>query len=94
MRIAIDSNVMSAEPIASLAVSQLDAARQRGKQLVSAPVYAELLAYPRASEAFLGQFPRETGIVVDFEISEAIWREAGHRFSQYAARRRFRGSHP
>ena len=76
MRVAIDSNVISgvwsAEPIASLAVSQLDAARRRGKLLICAPVYAELLAYPKASESFLEQFLRETSIVVDFEISEGI----------------------
>ena len=99
MRVAIDSNVISgvwsAEPIASLAVSQLDAARRRGKLLICAPVYAELLAYPKASESFLEQFLRETSIVVDFEISEGIWREAGRRFSQYAGRRRrSSGAHP
>ena len=99
MRVAIDSNVISgvwsAEPIASLAVSQLDAARRRGKLLICAPVYAELLAYPKASESFLEQFLRETSIVVDFEISEWIWREAVRRFSQYAARRRrSSGAHP
>jgi predicted nucleic acid-binding protein len=99
LRVAIDSNVISAvwsaEPVASLAVSQLYAARQRGKLLMCAPVYAELLAYPKASEPFLEQFLRETGIVVDFEISEVIWREAGRRFSRYAGRRRrSSGTHP
>jgi predicted nucleic acid-binding protein len=99
LRVAIDSNVISAvwsaEPIASLAVSQLGAARQRGKLLISAPIYAELLAYPKASEPFVEKFLRETGIVVDFEISEGIWREAGRRFSRYAGRRRrSSGTHP
>ena len=92
MKIAIDSNVISAlwsgEPAASLASSQLNLAGQGNKLIVCAPVYAELLAYPKASEPFLEAFLSETHISVDFEMKEDIWRLAARRFSKYAGRRR------
>ena len=95
MRVAVDSNVISglwsAEPIASLASTQLHEARKGNKLLICAPVYAELLAYPKASESFVEQFLQETGISVDFDVTEAIWRDAGLRFSRYASRRRRSG---
>ena len=99
MRVALDSNVISAlwsgEPIASFASSQLHEARQGNKLLICAPVYAELLAYPKAPESFVEKFLQETGITVDFDITEAIWRDAGRRFSRYASRRRHSGGgHP
>jgi predicted nucleic acid-binding protein len=56
--------------------------------VVAAPVYAELLAFPGRSEAFLDSFLRETGITVDWEMDEAIWRTAGRVFQSYATRRR------
>jgi len=99
LRVALDSNVISAlwsgEPIASFASSQLHEARQGNKLLICAPVYAELLAYPKAPESFVEKFLQETGITVDFDITEAIWRDAGRRFSRYASRRRHSGGgHP
>jgi predicted nucleic acid-binding protein len=99
LRVALDSNVISAlwsgEPIASFASSQLHEARQGNRLLICAPVYAELLAYPKAPESFVEKFLQETGITVDFDITEAIWRDAGRRFSRYASRRRRSGGgHP
>jgi predicted nucleic acid-binding protein len=99
LRVAIDSNVISGlwsgEPIASLASSQLHEARRGSRLLICAPVYAELLAYPKTSESFVEKFLRETGITVDFDFTEAIWRDAGRRFSRYATRRRRSGGgHP
>ena len=95
MRAAVDSNVISGlwseEAIASLASTQFREARQGNKLLICAPVYAELLAYPKASEAFVEPFLQETGISVDFDVTEAIWRDGGLRFSRCASRRRRSG---
>jgi predicted nucleic acid-binding protein len=55
---------------------------------VGAPVYAELLAYPKATESFINDFLSNTGIAVDFELAEAVWLDAGRRFAHYAKRRR------
>jgi predicted nucleic acid-binding protein len=51
-------------------------------------VFAELIAAPRRSEKFVGSFFEETGIAVDWELSEQIWRLAGRAFQAYAERRR------
>jgi len=93
MTTAIDSNIFIAfwdknDALNSLAQSALNAAWNRGGLVVAAPVYAELLAFPGRSEAFLDSFLKETGITVDWEMDEAIWRTAGRVFQNYAARRR------
>jgi predicted nucleic acid-binding protein len=100
MTTAIDSNIFIAfwdanDALNSLAQSALTAAWNRGPLVVAAPVYAELLAFPGRSEAFLDSFLRETGIAVEWEMDETIWRTAGRAFQTYAARRRRRpGSGP
>jgi len=43
------------------------------------------------SERFVGSFFDETGIGVDWELSEQIWRSAGRAFQAYAKRRRMQG---
>ena len=93
MTTAIDSNIFIAfwdknDALNSLAQSALNAAWNRGGLVVAAPVYAELLAFPGRSEAFLDSFLKETGITVDWEMDEAIWRTADHVFQSRAARRR------
>lgn len=92
MRTAIDTNVVSAlwskEPAAGRIGVELGNARNEGGLVVGAPVYAELLAYPGATEAFVNDFLADTGIVVDFALSEDVWLEAGRRFARYAKRRR------
>jgi predicted nucleic acid-binding protein len=93
MTTAIDSNVFIAfwdanDALNSLAQSALTAAWNRGSLVVAAPVYAELLAFPSRSEAFLDAFLRETGITTEWEMDEAIWRTAGRAFQTYAARRK------
>ena len=93
MSTAIDSNVFVAfwdpdDALNSLARSALNAAWSRGGLVVAAPVYAELLAFPRRTEAFLDSFFSETHITVDWEIDEIVWRTAGRVFQNYAARRR------
>lgn len=92
MRTAIDTNVISAlwsvEPLVTKISASLDVAHRAGGLTIAAPVYAELLAYPGATAERLDRFLVSTGILADFQMNEAVWREAGHRFAKYAARRR------
>ncbi len=93
MTTAIDSNLLIAlwnedDSLNTLARSALDAALGRGSLIIAAPVFAELLATPSRTEAFLDSFCKETGIAVDWNLSEAVWRVAGRAFQQYVARPR------
>ncbi|MGH9608684.1 MAG: type II toxin-antitoxin system VapC family toxin [Bryobacteraceae bacterium] len=93
MTTAIDSNVVIAlwdqdDSLNTLARSALYAALERGGLTIAAPVFAELLAAPSRSEGFLDSFCKETGIAVDWDLNERIWRLAGRAFQQYVARRR------
>jgi predicted nucleic acid-binding protein len=92
LRTAIDSNVLSAiwsgEPSAKKLVRQLGEARVEGALLISPFVFAELHAYPGATEAFIGRFLAATGVTVDFRLEERVWSETGRRFALYAGRRR------
>lgn len=92
MRTAIDTNVLSAlwsrEQFASNIAKNLGEAKIEGGLVVGAPVYAELLAHPKATEAFVNSFLSDTGILVDFEFEQQVWLEAGRRFARYAKRRR------
>ncbi len=93
MTTAIDTNVIVAlwdkdDAVNSAAQSALDAALRRGHLAIPAPVFAELLACPGRSEAFLDAFLKDTGISVDWNLDEAIWRTAGLAFQKYASRRR------
>lgn len=95
MRTAIDTNILSAlwssEGAAINIAQQLGDARTYGALLVSPVVYAELLAYPKATESFVNGFLSDTGITVDFEIESSVWVDAGRRFAHYATRRRKEG---
>ena len=92
MRTAIDTNVLSAlwsmEPLAPDIARSLGNAKSEGGLVVAAPVYAELLAYPKATESFVNRFLADTGIDIDFEFERPVWLEAGRRFARYAKRRR------
>jgi len=93
MTTAIDTNILVAlwnedDSLNTLARSALDAALGRGSLVIAAPVFAELLAAPSRDEAFLDSFCRETGISVDWDLNEVIWRTAGRAFQLYVARRR------
>jgi len=37
---------------------------------------------------FVDSFLRDTGIRVDFDVNETVWRSAGAAYAEYAARRR------
>jgi hypothetical protein len=100
MTTAIDTNVLVAlwnedDALNTLARSALDAALGRGSLVIAAPVFAELLAAPSRNDAFLDSFCRETGISIDWNLEEAVWRVAGRAFRTYAGRRKkHRGSGP
>ncbi len=99
MTTAIDSNVLVAlwDPIDALnlaAQSALDSALNRGRLIVPAPVFAELMAFPKRTEVFLDSFFSDTGIEVDWRLDERVWRSAGRAFQRYVVRRRINRSSP
>jgi predicted nucleic acid-binding protein len=93
MTTSIDTNVVialwDADPVLSQsAQSALEAAFRRGDLVIAAPVFAELVAAPGRNEAFVDSFLRETGIAIDWELGQGVWRAAGRAFQAYAERRR------
>lgn len=92
MRTAIDTNIISAlwsnEPPAADISKQLGEAKSRGALLIAPVVYAELLAFPKATQSFVDGFLSDTGITVDFDLGESVWADAGRRFARYADQRR------
>jgi predicted nucleic acid-binding protein len=68
--------------------SALDAALAGGRLVIAAPVFAELSAAPTRSESFVDSFCSDTGIAVDWNLAEGVWRAAGRAFQQYVTRRR------
>lgn len=93
MTTAIDTNVVIAlwdkDPALSLAAQNaLEAAFNRGNLVAAAPVFAELIGAPGRTESFVESFFEETGIAIDWELGEQIWRSAGRAFQAYAQRRR------
>lgn len=96
MTTALDTNVVVAywgpDPSLNLAVqAALESAFAHGNVIVAAPVFAELVAGPGRSEQFVNGFFEDTGIAIDWNLSEAIWRSAGGAFRGYAERRRKHG---
>jgi predicted nucleic acid-binding protein len=93
MTTAIDSNVLVAlwnddDTLNGSARAGLEWALGRGSLVVAAPVFAELLASPEKDEDFMDGFFRQTGIFVDWDMKESIWRAAGGAYRTYAARRK------
>ena len=89
MTTAIDTNVVIAlwdrnPALSSAAQTALEAAFHRGNLVVAAPVFAELLAAPGRSEAFLSSFFADTAIAIDWDLDEPVWRSAGRAFRSYA----------
>ena len=95
MRTALDSNIVSAiwsrEPVASQIAALLGKAQAEGGLVVCAPVYAELLAHPKASQKFVDEFLARTNVTVEFLLDEEVWREAAQSLALYAQRRRKSG---
>jgi predicted nucleic acid-binding protein len=83
MRTAVDTNVISAlwsgEPSARRIEAHLGDAKNQGGLVIGAPVYAELLAHPKATESFVNAFLADTGIAVDFDFHHSVWLEVGKR---------------
>ncbi len=95
MKTALDTNIISAlwsgEPTSKAVVSRLKQFQAEGALVVSAPVYAELMAYPGATKEFVEQFLEDTSVGVEFDLGEAVWLEAGIQYAEYAVRRRNSG---
>jgi predicted nucleic acid-binding protein len=99
MGVAVDTNVLIAlwnsDDFLNIAArNALDASIAYGPLVISAPVYAELLAFPARTESFLDRFLSDTEIRVDWEINEPTWKLAGKAYQQYSARRRRQGEGP
>ena len=93
MTTAIDTNVIVAlwdaeDTLHRTARAALDKVFNEGTLVISGAVFAELLAAPGRTEAFIDGFCEETGIGVEWELGERVWRAAGIAFQGYAARRR------
>ena len=93
MTTAIDTNVISAlwdasDAVYKTAQAALEEAQKSGGLAICGAVHAELLAAPGQNEEFVDRFCGEAGIVVEWELSEKVWRAAGIAFQHYAARRR------
>jgi len=96
MTTALDTNVLVAlwdtsDALHWAARKALEAAWGQGKLVLSAVVYPELIAAPGRTEAFIDRFCEETGVEVEWELKERIWRAAGTAFQGYAALRRRQG---
>jgi predicted nucleic acid-binding protein len=99
MSVSVDTNVLIAlwnpdDVLNTAARDALDASLGQGGLVISAPVYSELLAFPSRDESFLDKFLSDTGIRVDWDLGEAIWRTAGLAYKNYSARRRKQGEGP
>jgi predicted nucleic acid-binding protein len=92
LRTAIDTNVLSAiwsaQPAAAEAAAKLADAHAVGGLVICAPVYVELLAHPAVNRKFVDDFLGDTGIALDFDLDEPIWRCTAECFAAYAIRRR------
>ena len=92
MTISIDTNVIAAlwkddHSMNAVVVEMLGGLIAHEKLVVSGPVYAELMAGPLRDEASLDLFFKDTGIDVDWEMDEEIWREAGRVYRAHVQRR-------
>ena len=93
MTTAIDASVIVAlwdaeDSLHRPARAALDKAFNEGTLVISGAVYAELLAAPGRTEAFVDGFCEETSIGVEWELGEKVWRAAGTAFQGYAVRQR------
>lgn len=97
MTTAIDSNVLislwDADNVLNLEAQRcLDQAHHHGELVISAPVFAELVAFPAREPGFVDRFLSDGGIAVEWDLDEAIWRLAAEAFQGYAQRRKGRES--
>jgi predicted nucleic acid-binding protein len=92
VRTAIDANILSSiwsnEPTAADVLQKLEEAQQEGALIISPFAFAELHAHPSVPANIVRTFLDATGVVIDYQLDESVWAEAGLRFARYAARRR------
>jgi predicted nucleic acid-binding protein len=93
MTTAVDTNVLVAlwdtdDALNRHAQRALDEAQSRGALVISAPVFAELVAYPARNARFVDTFLNETGVAVEWNLDESVWRLSAEAFQKYASRRR------
>lgn len=94
MNIALDTNIIVyalagiARTAQAAAQALEDAAFRGGVLVLSAPVYAELLAIPHSTQVDLDAFISETKMRVDWDLSQSCWTVAGLAFAAYARRRK------
>src|SRR3954454_24977035 len=99
MPTAIDTNVLAAlfagtsihAPQARIALRQV---QSQDELVISAPVYAEILAMPGSSMSTIDSFLENIRIAIDWRIDEAVWRVAAHAYRGYADRRRAQRGDP
>jgi predicted nucleic acid-binding protein len=92
MTTAIDTNVLIAlwdtdVQLNTVMLKALDSAQARGALVITGVIYAELLALPGRTEEMLDEFFGTTGIRVEWESSQQVWRAAGRAFQSYVGRR-------
>jgi len=88
----LDTNVLIAlwDPSNALNIParrSLDHARAVGHLTLAAPVHSELMGHPSRRASEIDAILAATGIEVDWNIDEAIWRAAGVAFQNYVQRR-------
>src|SRR5260370_7813862 len=93
MTTAIDTNVIVAlwdaeDTLHRAARAALDIAFNEGTLVISGAVYAELMAAPGRTEAFVDRFCEETGIRVEWEFGERVWRPPRTAFQRSPPPRR------
>lgn len=93
MTTAVDTNVIVAlwdagDALHQAARKALDAAWRRDRLAICGVVFAELIAAPHRTEAFVDQFCEDAGIGVEWELKEQVWRAAGAAYRRYAERKK------
>jgi len=93
MTTALDTNVVIAlwdeDPtLSGLTQAALEQAFRRGNLTIAAPVFAELMAAPGRTEAFVTSFLEDTAIAVDWDLDQSVWKAAGRSLQVYAQKRR------
>ena len=99
MTISIDANVIAAlwndqDPLNEVAAKVFGDLAGHENFVVSGPVYSEFMAGPLRDETSLDLFFKDTGIEIDWEMGEDIWREAGRAYRGLAQRRKSGGAGP
>jgi predicted nucleic acid-binding protein len=92
---ALDTNILVSlwnedDSLNLPAKAAMRAALALGGLVIAGPVFSELLASPLKDEPFLDEVLAATGISVDWNLDETIWRIAGRAFLAHATRRRRR----